>query len=150
MVLNKKRILLSLFAAASAPCTAAICSPTVVEKDVVVIGAGMAGLSAGKRIREVDPNLSFVILERQGSERVGGRVRSNSAWFEGVIVEEGANWLNPQTTSLALAEEYGVDLFLQDFTDISVYEYDSTTPIANVSVRLMWLISLAPIPLHLT
>lgn len=115
-------------------CTATPCNPTVVQKDVVVIGAGMAGLTAGKRFREVDPNISFVILERQGPERVGGRVRSNREWFSDVIVEEGANWLNSQTTPLALAETYRVDMFYQDFGDFNVYEYDPDTPLTNVSL----------------
>ena len=136
MVLNKW-ILLLLFTASCATYAAAACTPPseVPPKDVVVIGAGMAGLSAGKRLLEVDPNLDIVILERQGAGRVGGRVRSNIDEF-GVFVEEGANWLNPQTSSLSLAEEYGVDLYLQDFADFNVYEYEPDT--GEVSLCLTW------------
>jgi hypothetical protein len=62
--------------------------------DVVIIGAGMAGLFAGKTLMQ-DPNLDFVILESQ--DRVGGRVHSEEFGNEeggGTFwVEEGANWL---------------------------------------------------------
>jgi len=65
--------------------------------DVVIIGAGMAGLIAAKRLLQEDPDLDVLILESQ-DKRVGGRVRSNNEWFiddmtnAPITVEEGANW----------------------------------------------------------
>jgi len=96
--------------------------------DVVIIGAGMAGLSAGKTLLEGDPNINFVILEAQDG-RVGGRVRSNEVWFHGHTVEEGANWFSDNTANpgLQLANRYNVDMFIQDFEDFNVYEYNQTT-----------------------
>ncbi|EUA13632.1 NAD(P)-binding Rossmann-like domain protein [Mycobacterium xenopi 4042] len=38
--------------------------------DVVIIGAGISGIGAAYRIRERNPQLRFVILERR--ERLGG------------------------------------------------------------------------------
>jgi monoamine oxidase len=119
------------------PIAAAECNPPIiVQKDVVIIGTGMAGLSAGKRIREVDPSLDFVILERQGPERIGGRVRSNDEWFPGFIVEEGANWLVdiPGNIELTLAERYSLDTFEQDFLNFNVYQYDASDDSSRVSL----------------
>lgn len=48
-------------------------------KDVVVVGAGLAGLSAGWRLRDCD----IVVLEAE--HRVGGRIRSE---------RRGVHWLN--------------------------------------------------------
>lgn len=104
------------------------CTPTTEKYDVVIIGAGMAGLSAGKKLRDVDPALNFTILEAQNG-RVGGRVRSNrNDWFPGYTVEECANWLSDETQEpvLDLANEYGVKYFLQDFDDFNLYEYNSS------------------------
>lgn len=49
------------------------------KTDVVIIGAGFAGLAAAKRLKDVaeetNSELDFVIIE--SSDRVGGRVKSN-------------------------------------------------------------------------
>lgn len=72
-------------------------------KDVVVVGAGMAGLSAALRL--VESGLSVTVVE--GRERVGGRI-----WTEhiaGCDVELGAEFIHglPEDT-LALLERYGL------------------------------------------
>lgn len=41
--------------------------------DVVVLGAGMAGIAAAQRLRELDRDLSVIVVE--GTDRVGGRVK---------------------------------------------------------------------------
>lgn len=72
-------------------------------KDVIVIGAGMAGLSSA--LRMVESGLSVTVVE--GRERVGGRI-----WTEhvaGCDVELGAEFIHgmPEDT-LALLERYGL------------------------------------------
>ena len=101
------------------------CNPEVITKDVIIIGAGIAGLSAGKTLLEDEDPLDFVILEAQDN-RVGGRVRSNSDWFRGYTVEEGANWFsdNTQNPALMLARRYDVDMFVQDFENYNLYGHD--------------------------
>ncbi|MEM6483343.1 MAG: NAD(P)/FAD-dependent oxidoreductase, partial [Pseudomonadota bacterium] len=57
--------------------------------DVVIIGAGSAGLSAGRKLRK--KGLSFVIVE--GADRVGGRAYTESQTF-GVPVDHGCSWIS--------------------------------------------------------
>lgn len=62
---------------------------TVADTDVVVIGAGAAGLAAAKRLREA--GLGVKLIEAGG--RVGGRVWTDTATF-GVPYDVGAHWLH--------------------------------------------------------
>jgi len=51
--------------------------------DVVIIGAGLAGLACGRHL--TDAGISFQILET--SDGVGGRVRTDQ--FEGFLLDRG-------------------------------------------------------------
>ena len=96
--------------------------------DVVVVGAGFAGLSAARRLRA--KGLNVVVLEAR--DRVGGRTRNQdlaSNGFPGRVVEMGGQFVgplpdepatasvpgqevyNPQDRILALATELGVGTF---------------------------------------
>ena len=57
--------------------------------DVVIIGAGAAGLSAGRKLRK--KGLSFIIVE--AADRVGGRAWTESQSF-GVPVDHGCSWIS--------------------------------------------------------
>lgn len=75
--------------------------------DVVIIGAGAAGLSAGRKLRK--NGLSFIIVE--AADRVGGRAWTESQSF-GVPVDHGCSWIsgsdkNPFTK---FAEDLGYTL----------------------------------------
>jgi len=74
---------------------------------VVVVGAGLAGLSAARRL--VERGRAVVVLEAR--HRVGGRV-VNAATREGTVVEMGGQWIGPtQDRALALARDLGLELF---------------------------------------
>ncbi|OEL23073.1 Polyamine oxidase [Dichanthelium oligosanthes] len=55
---------------------------------VIIVGAGMAGISAGKRLSDAGIT-DFVILE--ATDRIGGRIHKTK--FAGLNVEMGANWV---------------------------------------------------------
>ena len=61
----------------------------VVEANVLVLGAGMSGVTVAKRLKEEGVE-GVVVVE--GSGRVGGRVKALS--FGGITVELGANWVH--------------------------------------------------------
>jgi monoamine oxidase len=77
------------------------------EADVVVVGAGLAGLVAAREV--IAGGASAIVLEAR--DRVGGRTL-NEPLGEGKVVEVGGQWVGPtQDRMLALAREVGVDTF---------------------------------------
>ena len=77
------------------------------DVDVVVVGAGFAGLTAARDL--VAAGRTVAVLEAR--DRVGGRVR-NQPIGDGKIVEVGGQWVGPtQDRVLALAEDLGVETF---------------------------------------
>ncbi len=75
--------------------------------DVVIIGAGLAGLTAALELRTAGRSVCVV----EARERVGGRTLDYSIGG-GHVVERGGQWIgNTQTEILSLAEELGVDNF---------------------------------------
>nr|XP_053635527.1 spermine oxidase-like isoform X3 [Cherax quadricarinatus] len=63
-----------------------------VEVEVVVVGGGVAGLTAVKTLLENEVN-DVIVLEAQ--DRLGGRIRTIRQ--DGVLVEEGAEWIHGGT-----------------------------------------------------
>jgi monoamine oxidase len=75
--------------------------------DVVVVGAGLAGLVAARDL--LGEGLAVLVLEARS--RVGGRLL-NHTLEGGAVVELGGQWVGPtQDAVLALAEELGIGLF---------------------------------------
>jgi monoamine oxidase len=82
-------------------------SPPAQEADVVVVGAGLAGLCAARDL--VAGGGSVVVLEAR--DRVGGRLL-NEDIGDGKGVEVGGQWVGPtQDRVLALAGELGLETF---------------------------------------
>lgn len=78
-----------------------------VESDVVVVGAGLAGLSAARALAAAGERV--VVLEAR--DRVGGRTL-NEPIGDGKVVELGGQWVGPgQDRMLALIEELGLETF---------------------------------------
>ncbi|WIE83280.1 NAD(P)/FAD-dependent oxidoreductase [Curtobacterium sp. MCPF17_021] len=88
----------------------------MIEKDVVVIGAGVAGLTAANRLRAA--GLRVAVLEAR--DRVGGRTWTND--IDGVTLEIGGQWVSPdQTALLETLDELGLQTYDRYREGSSVY-----------------------------
>jgi monoamine oxidase len=77
------------------------------EVDVIVVGAGLAGLVAARQL--VAAGRSVLVIEAR--DRVGGRT-VNASIGAGKVTEMGGQWVGPtQERLLALASELGVETF---------------------------------------
>jgi len=76
-------------------------------RDVVVIGAGLAGLRAAVDLEQAGGD----VLVLEARNRIGGRAWSGKA-EDGSTIDFGGQWLGPdQTRALALAEATGMEIF---------------------------------------
>jgi len=76
------------------------------DADVVVVGAGLAGLAAARDL--LTGGASVLVVEAR--DRVGGRVLN--APIAGAVVEAGGQWVGPtQDRVLALIEELALETF---------------------------------------
>jgi putrescine oxidase len=91
-------------------------SETAIERDVVVVGAGPAGLMAARTLAAAGK--SVAVLEAR--DRVGGRTWSKTV--DGAFLEVGGQWVSPdQTELLALVDELGLETFQRYREGASVY-----------------------------
>jgi monoamine oxidase len=83
-------------------------APLPREADIVVIGAGAAGIAAARRI--LAANRRVIVVEATG--QVGGRCLTDTATF-GAPFDRGARWMyNPDTSPMVkLARGSGLDLY---------------------------------------
>jgi monoamine oxidase len=93
--------------------------PATHESDVVVIGAGLAGLTAARELAA--RGASVVVVEAR--DRVGGRIL-NHELGDGKVVEVGGQWIGPTPARLAaLARQLGVGTFPTYAEGENVIEY---------------------------
>ena len=94
--------------------------------DVVIVGAGLAGLSAARRL--IRHGQTVVVLEAR--DRVGGRTLTQTVG--GIPVDLGAQWVGPQQTRvLELAHELGVTTFQQYDDGSRIFELAGRRPRLN-------------------
>jgi monoamine oxidase len=82
-------------------------APLPREADIVVIGAGAAGIAAARRIQAA--NRKVIVVE--AFSQIGGRCLTDTSTF-GVPFDRGARWMhNPDTNPMIrLAREAGLDI----------------------------------------
>ena len=91
--------------------------PSEGRRDVVIVGAGLAGLCAAKTLRAAGRSVTVV----EARDRVGGRTLSESLGSD--TIDLGAQWIGPDQKRIAkLADELGVKTFPQYHTGRKLFE----------------------------
>ncbi len=86
-------------------------------KTVIVIGAGISGLAAAKKLKEK----GFTVMVLESNFKVGGRISTDRSL--GIAFDEGASWIhgpkgNPITD---LAKQSGANTFLTDDDSVAIF-----------------------------
>src|SRR5258705_110258 len=110
MTMTRREFLSASAALAVAPALGADAwgAPLPREADIVVIGAGAAGIAAARRIKAA--NRRVIVVEATG--QIGGRCLTDTATF-GVPFDRGARWMHNADTSpmVKLARGAGLDVY---------------------------------------
>ena len=109
MTMTRRSFLSASAALASSPLLGGVARSAALPRDadIVVIGAGAAGIAAARRI--IAANRKVIVVE--AASQVGGRCITDASTF-GVPFDRGAHWLhNPETNPIMqLARAAGLDI----------------------------------------
>ncbi|MEM7036451.1 MAG: FAD-dependent oxidoreductase [Bacteroidota bacterium] len=113
---------LGLFPALFTGCRKEDLSPINTDKQVTVIGAGMAGLAAAWYFNQ--RGVAVTVLEAR--DRIGGRTYTDRS--TGFPFDEGASWIHgPRRNPITdLAEEAGATTYETNDDSVKVYNLDGT------------------------
>ncbi|TFC33258.1 FAD-dependent oxidoreductase [Cryobacterium sp. TMT2-14] len=91
-------------------------SLSIIERDIVIIGAGASGLTAATELRKT--GLTVAVLEAR--DRVGGRLHTDD--INGAMLEIGGQWVSPDQDALKeTIAELGLETFARYREGESVY-----------------------------
>ena len=107
MTFTRRAFLSASAAAAATPILRAVAAPLPREADIVVIGAGAAGIAAARRVMAA--NRRVIVVE--AGNQLGGRCITDTVTFD-VPFDRGARWMhNPETNPMIrLARNAGLDV----------------------------------------
>lgn len=121
--MERRRFLIQSLAAGAGAGLPQIAAAQANEKSngVIVIGAGIAGIAAGRELREAGHALTII----EGRNRIGGRIHTSTAWKQ-TPMDLGASWIhgtrgNPLT---GLAKQAGAKTVATDADSWPVYNSD--------------------------
>jgi polyamine oxidase len=108
------------------------CGGDVSADHVVVVGAGIAGLAAARRL--VDEGVQVTVLEAR--DRIGGRVWTDTSL--GVPIDLGAAWIHGTDGNpiVGLAAEVGASTVKTDFDDVVVFDGHGVVDAADVEAAI--------------
>ena len=117
MTITRRGFLSASAALAALPVLRASAAPLPREADIVVIGAGAAGIAAARRVMAA--NRKVVVVE--AASRVGGRCITDTTTFD-VPFDRGARWMhNPETNPMIrLARSAGLDVVPVSYTHLTL------------------------------
>ncbi len=89
---------------------------------VIVVGAGMAGLTAARQLQ----GAGFGVVVVEGRNRVGGRIRTDRSL--GAPVDLGASWIHGVSGNplIAVAKRYGAKHKSTSYDNVVVHKQDGT------------------------
>jgi putrescine oxidase len=88
----------------------------ILDRDVVIIGAGVTGLTAARDLKAA--GLTVAVLEAR--DRVGGRTWTDT--IDGAMLEIGGQWISPDQDALtSILDELGLETFSRYRDGKSVY-----------------------------
>ena len=107
-------------AVASAPGSLAAGPELPRRADVIVVGAGLAGLTAARELKR--RGKSVIVLEAR--DRVGGRTLAQ-ATKSGEVLDVGGQWIGPgQDRVMALVHEFGLKTYAQPHAGTKILKMD--------------------------
>jgi monoamine oxidase len=106
MPISRRAFLATSAAAVAGPALGAV--PASGDVDVVIVGAGAAGIAAASRVAAAKKRFALI----EASDRIGGRCITETVTF-GVPFDRGAHWIHmPDINPVAqLAAKAGVDFY---------------------------------------
>lgn len=109
---------------------------TIRSTDVVVVGAGLAGLTAADELSRAGHDVLVV----EGRDRVGGRIHTTHV--AGVPVDAGATWAAPEHTALRdLASRLGCEFVPQFHDGKGVISFGGRRKVESLTALAPWVMA---------
>jgi monoamine oxidase len=104
------------------PTFSACRKPKINGEKIAVIGAGVAGLAAAKKLKDI----GFEVTVFESQDKIGGRIRSDRSL--GFAFDEGASWIHGAGSNPIkdIAASAGATTFVTDDDSVKVYDIDGS------------------------